>query len=151
MQRERAMQNQPKWWSEKHTSAWDRVKAALKRDWEQTKADVSSKGRDLDQDVGDTVKQAAGKQPIPPMGVKNAPDARDTRDAGDIESGKDGDWTRVESSYRYGVGAREQYGNEEWNDRTESKLREEWNDMRTGRTWDEVKSAVRRAWDRAKS
>ncbi len=139
---DRAMQNQPKWWSEKHTSAWDRVKAALKRDWEQTKADVSSKGRELNQDVGDTVKQAAGKQNIPPANVPNPPD---------IESGKDSDWSRVESSYRYGVGAREQYGNEDWNDRVESKLREEWNDLKSGRTWDEVKAAVRRGWDRARS
>ena len=139
------MQNQPKWWSEKHTSAWDRVKAAMKRDWEQTKADVSSKGRELNQDVGDTVKQAAGKQHIPPANVANP------RDASDIESGKDSDWNRVESSYRYGVGAREQYGSEDWNDRVESKMREEWNDLKSGRTWDEVKSAVRRGWDRAKS
>jgi hypothetical protein len=142
---ERAMQNQPKWWSEKHTSAWDRVKAAMKRDWEQTKADVSSKGRELNQDAGDTIKQAAGKQPIPLASVANPPDA------GDIESGKDSDWNRVESSYRYGVGAREQYGNEDWNDRVESKMREEWNDLKSGRTWDEVKAAVRRGWDRAKS
>lgn len=142
---DRAMQNQPKWWSEKHTSAWDRVKAAMKRDWEQTKADVSSKGRELNQDVGDTVKQAAGKQAIPPTNVANPPDA------GDIESGKDSDWNRVESSYQYGVGAREQYGEEDWNDRVESKMREEWNDLKSGRTWDEVKSFVRRGWDRARS
>jgi hypothetical protein len=134
------MQNQPKWWSEKHTSAWDRVKAAIKRDWEQTKADLSSKGRELNQDVGDTVKQAAGKQPIPPAHVPNPPD---------IESGKDGEWTRDESSYRYGVGAREEY-NSDWDDRVESKLREEWDDLKSGRTWDEVKSAVRRGWDRAR-
>ncbi len=142
---DRAMQNQPKWWSDKHTSAWDRVKAALKRDWEQTKADVSSKGRELNQDVGDTVKQAVGKQAIPPANVANPPGA------GDIESGKDGDWQRNEPAYQYGVGAREQYGSEDWSDRVESKLAEEWNDLKSGRTWDEVKSAVRRAWDRAKS
>lgn len=99
----------------------------------------------MNQDVGDTVKQAAGKQPIPPGNVANPPDA------GDIESGKDGDWSRVESSYRYGVGAREQYGQEDWSDRVESKLREEWDDLKSGRTWDEVKSAVRRGWDRARS
>jgi hypothetical protein len=138
------MQNQPKWWSEKHSNAWDRVKAALKRDWEQTKADLTSdRGRELNQDVGDTVKQAAGKQNIPPPNVPNPPD---------VESGKDSDWSRVESSYRYGVGARQQYEAEpEWNARVESKLREEWNDLKSGRTWDEVKGAVRRGWDRAKS
>lgn len=125
----------PKWWNEEHEGTWDRVKAAMKRDWEQTKADMSSKGRDLDQDVDDTVKQAMGKQSIPPPGQPN-------RD--------DDEWNRVEEGYRYGVGARSQYGSQhnDWDDRLESKLRDEWGDMRSGRTWDEVKSAVRRGWDR---
>lgn len=127
----------PKWWNEEHESTWSRVKAAMKRDWEQTKADVSSKGRELDQDVGDTVKQAAGKQPIPPLSQPN-------RD--------DDDWNRIEEGYRYGVGARSQYGTQynDWDDRLEGKLREEWGDMRSGRTWDEVKAAVRRGWDRVR-
>ena len=125
----------PKWWNDEHESTWSRVKAAMKRDWEQTKADVSSKGRELDQDVGDTVKQAAGKQPIPPLNQPN-PD--------------DDEWNRVEDGYRYGVGARSQYGDTDWNDGVESKLREEWGDMRSGRTWDEVRHAVRRGWDRVR-
>jgi hypothetical protein len=124
----------PKWWNEEHESTWGRVKAAMKRDWEQTKADVSSKGRDLDQDVGDTVKQAAGKQAIPPMNQAN-------KDEGD-------DWNRAEEGYRYGVGARSQYGDSQWDDKLEGKLKEEWGDMKSGRTWDEVKSSVRRGWER---
>lgn len=46
------------------------VKEALKRDWEQTKSDLTGhkKGQDLDQNVGDTVKQATGKEPLPPRG-----------------------------------------------------------------------------------
>lgn len=49
------------------------VKEALERDLEQTKADLTGdrKGQDLDQDVDDTIKQAAGKDPIPPDGVPN--------------------------------------------------------------------------------
>jgi len=127
----------PKWWNDEHESTWTRVKAAMKRDWEQTKADVSSKGRDLDQDVGDTVKQAAGKQPIPPLSQK-------TRD--------EDDWDTAEEGVRYGVGARSQYGSSyhDWDDRLEGKLREEWRDMKSGRTWDEVKSSVRRGWDRVR-
>lgn len=39
------------------------VKEALKNDWEQTKNDVGLDGQDLDQDVDDTVKQAAGSEP----------------------------------------------------------------------------------------
>lgn len=127
--------NNPSWWNEKHDSAWDRVKAALRRDWEQTKADVSSKGTELDQTVSDTINQAAGNQPIPPGSVPNP---------------KQDKWEDAESGYRYGVGARSQYGkdNQDWDDRLESKLSEEWKDLKSGRTWDEAKGWVRRAWDR---
>jgi hypothetical protein len=126
----------PKWWNEEHESTWGRVKSAMKRDWEQTKADVSSKGRELDQDVDDTVKQAMGKQAIPPLSQPN-------KDADD-------DWKQAEEGYRYGVGARSQYGanGTQWDDRLEGKLKEEWGDMKSGRTWDEVKAAVRRGWER---
>ncbi len=126
--------NNPKWWSPDHQSAWDRIKAAFRRDWEQTKADVSSKGQELNQDVDDTVKQAAGKQPIPPAGVPNR------------------DFDELEPALRYGYGARTQYGDDnDWNDRIEGKLREEWQDLKSGRTWDDMKGAVRRGWDRAKT
>jgi hypothetical protein len=27
-------------------------------------------------------------------------------------------------------------------------MKEEWGDLKSGRTWDEVKAAVRRGWDR---
>ena len=50
----------------------DDVKDALKRDWEQTKSDLPGmEGKDLDQDVDDTVKQAVGSEEPPPADVKN--------------------------------------------------------------------------------
>src|SRR4051812_7948530 len=50
----------PQWWNDTHTSGWERVKSAMKRDWEQTKADLTkTKGHELRQDVPDTVRQAA--------------------------------------------------------------------------------------------
>lgn len=65
----------PQWWSDKHTSTWDRVKEALRRDWEQTKNDFSSEsGADLNQGVGDTVKQATGAEALPPPAMKTRPD-----------------------------------------------------------------------------
>lgn len=44
-----------------------KVKEALERDLEQTKSDLTGDraGKDLDQDVDDTVRQAAGKQDVP--------------------------------------------------------------------------------------
>jgi hypothetical protein len=129
------MNNQnPKWWNDETTSKWDRTKDAMKRDWEQTKHDVTGGGRDLDQDVDDTVKQAVGRDAIPPMGTPN-PEP----------------WDRVEPGVRYGYGAAGHYADQkDWNDGIEAKLREEWNDLKTGRTWDEIKSAVRRGWDKAR-
>jgi hypothetical protein len=63
----------------------------------------------------------------------------------------DEQWTRNEPGIKYGYGAATQYTNEmDWSDRLEMKLREEWNDLKTGKTWDEVKSAVRRGWDSAR-
>ena len=59
------------------TSRGERVKSrlgeAMKRDLEQTKHDLSlgKAGQDLDQDVDETIKQAAGKEPIPPRNVPN--------------------------------------------------------------------------------
>lgn len=131
----------PTWWNDEHTSAWERVKGALKRDWEQTKSDLGAGGRDLDQDAGDTVKQAMGKQAMPPADRPTPSARRDERE----------DWDRVEDDHRYGVGARHWYGQDgaDWDDRVESKLREEWGDLKSGRTWDEAKGAVRRGWDRA--
>jgi len=66
---------QPSWWNNMHSSAWERVSEAFRRDWEQTKADFSvTKGRDLNQNVTDTVKQVVGKDGVPPLTVKTHPD-----------------------------------------------------------------------------
>jgi hypothetical protein len=56
---------------DKKPGSGGKVKEALKRDWEQTKHDITRKGPDLRQDVSDTVKQATGKEPIPAPFVPN--------------------------------------------------------------------------------
>ena len=57
------MSKRASWQTAEHDSAWDRVKNAFRNDWEQTKSDFGSKtARDMDQDVDDTVKQAAGSR-----------------------------------------------------------------------------------------
>jgi hypothetical protein len=120
----------PRWWTPEYGSAWDRVKEALARDWEQTKSDFGrDTARDLNQDVPDTLKQAAGTQNIPPRNVPNFED--------------------VEPAYRYGFGARRQYGKEftTWDDRLESRLRTEWDELKYGRSFDESRPYIRRGWD----
>ena len=62
----------PAWWNEQYNSDWDRVKEALKRDWEQTKWDLgASTGRDLRQTALDTLKQALAIDPAHPT-ARNA-------------------------------------------------------------------------------
>ena len=37
----------PEWWTDEIDSAWERTKAALKRDWDQTMHDVGGRKPDL--------------------------------------------------------------------------------------------------------
>jgi hypothetical protein len=131
-----AIMNKPQWWNEQHEGTWDRVKDAMKRDWEQTKNDLSKKsGKDLDQSAGDTVKQAAGKEAIPAGGQANAK------------------WDDVEPGYRFGAGSRVQLQNEypKWDDKLEHKLSTEWSDLKSGKDWDDVKAHVKSAWHSIKN
>lgn len=128
----------PSWWTDQHTSSWDRTKMALQRDWEQTKADLSkSKGQELNQGVGDTVKQALGKETIPAAGQPNVSTERK-------------DWDLAEPAVRYGYGARQHFAqHSSWGQELESTLRKDWENLKSGRTWDEVKDFVRRGWNSA--
>lgn len=131
----------PTWWTNKHSQSWDRVKDAFHRDWEQTKADFSKKkGQELDQNVGDTVKQAAGKETIPPDYVPNAHSEKLHKQYEDAEP-----------ALRYGFGASTQFAeHKSWDDKLESKLSSDWDNLKTGRTWSSVREHVRSGWDRAR-
>src|SRR5690606_15419746 len=120
-----------------HAGTWDRLKAAMRRDWEQTKADFTSNGKELNQGVGDTVKQIAGSEPIPGPNTPNADD----------------EWKKVETEYRFGVGAHQQYSREyrDWNDELDGKLSRDWDELKYDRAWDAARPTVRRAWDRTRS
>lgn len=121
----------PAWWTQDHESSWERAKDALQRDWEQTKADVSDAGRELNQDAGNTVKQVLGKEAIPPAGVPNS------------------DWSSNEAAVRYGHGARQYFGETAWSEPLESKLRSDYEASEPG-AWEKVKHAVRRGWESVK-
>ena len=69
--------NKPTWWTPTHASAWDLMKGAMRRDWEQTKVDFGGAGKDLNQDASDTLRQASGEAPVPSSWVANAPSAGD--------------------------------------------------------------------------
>lgn len=119
----------PKWWNKENDSGWERVKAAFKRDWDQTKHDFGGKKPDLDQNVGDTVKQAAGKQPIPPRGQPTFED--------------------YEDAHRFGYGARSHYRSSysRWDSNLESQLERDWQETYKDRDWNEYRDEVRCGWD----
>lgn len=113
------MGNRADWYTDEHDSAWDRVKAAFKNDWEQTKHDFGSdSARDLNQDADDTVKQAAG-----------ADNAFENR----------------EQAFRYGHAAKREYGSDysSWNDDLDSKLRNDYHG-----DYDRDRDYIRYAWKR---
>lgn len=118
----------PSWWNKEHDSTWERVKAAFKRDWDQTKHDFGGDENDTDQDVDDTVKQAAGKQPVPPRGQPTYEDE--------------------EPAYKFGHGAKSYYGKEysQWDDTLESKLRKDWEATGSG-DWQRRRASIRRGWE----
>jgi hypothetical protein len=129
----------PAWWTEEtHGSAWERVKEALHRDWEQTKKDLHLGGHELNHTAKDTVKQATGKQGIPVNDGPNPPKVI-------------GDWDDVELPMGYGYNARQQYGSEhhDWDDKLEGKLRSEWESPENApqRGWDDVKQVVRHGYN----
>jgi len=134
----------PSWWNDTHSSGWERTKEALQRDWEQTKADFTDGGQELNQGADDTVKQAVGKQAIPSAGVPNRDDV-----PADSTSRRN-DWSRMEPAVRYGYGARQHYGDSDWNDDLEGKLRQDWDSSGSQGTWDQMKNAVKRGWQSVK-
>jgi hypothetical protein len=75
------------------------------------------------------VKQAAGKQPIPPRGLPTFEEAED--------------------AYRFGHGARSYYGKQypSWNNQLESTLEQDWVGTYNDRDWFQYRNYVRRGWD----
>ncbi len=132
------MKWQPAWWNEHHASAWERVKEAMRRDWEQTRHDVKLPGgHELMQSVGDTVKQAAGSEAIPRDDRPNPPK-------------NIGSWDDVELPLEYGFAARDQYPQfSAWSSELEGRLQGEWEKGRakSGRDWADVREHVRHGFE----
>ncbi len=123
------MQNvdRPIWWSLAPSSAWVRVKEAVRRDWEQTKHDISRRdGQALNQTLTDTVLQAIGSEAIPSNDRPNLPHTH-------------GEWESIERALRFGYSARSHYGSlyPAWTGELESLL---------ARDWDRTENAVHQSF-----
>jgi hypothetical protein len=121
----------PQWWTSENDAAWEDVKAAVKRDWDQTKHDLGGNEPDTNQQVGNTIRQAEGKEVIPPRGLPT--------------------YEEVEPAFRFGYGARVIYGEEYlyWDDALEARLKIEWEAIEPARkqTWMQDVAAMRFGWD----
>ena len=112
------MWNRPKWYKDEYDNGWQRVKAAFRNDWEQTKHDFGSKtAPDLNQDVPDTVRQAAGKEDP---------------------------FDRHEDAFRFGYAAQSHYRSQypSWNNDLEKTLQQDY-----GTDWNRDRDYVRRAYE----
>jgi hypothetical protein len=121
----------PKWWTVENDTAWDRIKSALKRDWDQTKHDVGANEPDTNQKIGNTIHQANGKEVIPPRGQPA--------------------YEELEPAHRFGYGAHLKYGDDhdEWDEELETTLRQDWEQIAPSRkqTWMQDRAAIRYGWD----
>lgn len=110
--------NRPTWYTADHDSAWDRIKGAFGNDWEQTKRDFGSKNaRELNQDVDDTVKQAAAGS----GGAENH-----------------------EQAFRFGYAAQQHYKGQHpnWDDKLDAQLRSDY-----GADYDRDRDYIRHAYE----
>ena len=134
----------PSWWKDEHTQNWDRIKEAIRRDWQQTRHDLHMGGHELNQKASDTMKQATGKETIPSINDPNPPKV-----IGELT----GEWEIVEQPMEYGFAARSQFGAKyrTWGPELERDLRTEWekpeNPEAKAHRWDEVRTYVRRGYD----
>jgi len=126
----------PAWYTAEDDTAWGKIKAAFRRDWTQTKHDLGANEPNLNQQVGDTVSQAAGSKPVPPGNAKT-PHTKD----GQLESYNDDD----EPAYRYGYAASRHFESD-WDDATEASLQEDWDETE----WQRRRAAIRRGWSYGK-
>jgi len=121
----------PNWWTPEYESSWTRVKEAFKRDWDQTKHDLGGDEPDTNQSVNDTVKQASGKEPIPPRGAPV--------------------YEKLEPAYRFGYGARAYYGKKypHWNRDLETELKRDWASSHPGQNpdWETDSEYIRSGWN----
>jgi hypothetical protein len=121
-------QKNPKWWTQENDSSWNRVKAAMKRDWDQTKHDFGGNSPETKQNVNDTVKQSTGKEAIPPRGQPV--------------------YEKAEPALRFGYGARSYYAKRypTWNSDLEKELSRDWSELGEG-DWDAQSHFVRTGWE----
>jgi hypothetical protein len=124
----------PSWWTDTHTSVWEHVKEALRRDWEQTKHDLHAGGHEMNQTASDTLSQGVGEAPIPPIELANRPTVVDS-------------WEDAEMAIGFGYAARNHYGDVHptWSSELAHKLAHDWKNA--AKPWSKVEIYVRHGYE----
>jgi hypothetical protein len=109
------MERDHDWWTGRDAGVWDRVKEALRRDWEQTKFDLGLGGHQLNQTTQTTLRQVSGEVLVPPIDRPNP-------------SRIIAEWDDVQLPIEYGYVARRFFGGQypEWNSALERRLEHDW-------------------------
>lgn len=125
----------PRWWVERDETTWGRIKEAFRRDWVQTKFDLTDgrSGEELDQGLIDTLKQMAGRDPLPP---KNEPTGVHLEIAYPPLASR---------AFELGYNAAGHVTGE-WNPQVESMLRDEWQTIAPDAFWTNHRAAVYLGW-----
>jgi hypothetical protein len=109
------MNFKPTWWTDAHSSSWEQVKEALRRDWTQTKHDMHVGGHELNQNAIDTLQQTVAETAMPPSDVANRPTVI-------------GGWEDAETAIGFGYAARTYFGDRfpTWSSELELALKGDW-------------------------
>lgn len=123
----------PGWWTEVHTSSWEQVKEALRRDWEQTKHDLHVGGHELNQTMSDTLGQTVSEAPLPAIDRPNPPTVI-------------GRWEDAEIAIGFGYAARTQYGDRypSWSGELARALKHDWKN--DAMEWSKAEGYVRHGY-----
>jgi hypothetical protein len=127
----------PVWWLTEYTTAWERTKDALRRDWLATMNDFdAAASRQLARDL----RRGMGFEGAPAMVMFEAPPTPPPKV-----------FELAEPALRYGFAAASHYhAHAVWNPALEAVLRSEWTQSPTARPWSVVVDDVRRGWESAR-
>jgi hypothetical protein len=130
----RPSMKKPSWWTDADTSAWERAKEALHRDWDQTKHDLRLGGHELNQNLDHTLAQAVGAEAMPAIDVANPPKVL-------------GRWEDAEIAIGFGYAARSHYGDRysKWSWKLERRLAKDWKSE--SMPWKTVRGYVRHGYE----
>ncbi|MFI5298000.1 MAG: hypothetical protein ACHREM_07870 [Polyangiales bacterium] len=123
----------PAWWTERHQTAWERVKDAIKRDWRKMKGAVG---------------HPIGHEPDGVGASTASRGANGVRDLSVHLPSKSRSWKDAEPAVRFGGGARAYFAEDtEWDTDLDRRLAVEWTRFYPNRPWYQERDDARHGWE----